>query len=231
MLQNAWVATQSWYVLGAFVVAMVFFGILAFFRIRTRWIRLLELVVTLVLVVWAAAGTLTTVPEPVDFIIQKGEGPKRIVGEVSVRVKDVVSLRGWGEGGPEGGNSQQVCYTHGNVADNAEYSAAFGQILGELHTSVTPSQLARMSQAEWGDFLLSLKPAERDRIGAIEFAYLRLDPGSGHSVEVGPLFQGDEIHLSKYSDAHGRLRVLRIFNTPERISGVPEAILLGYKGD
>lgn len=93
---------------------------------------------------------------------------------------------------------------------------------------IPPERFARISQAEWDDYLDRLGEAEADAVKDIPFARLRIwvDGKEATGISGRWWFKGQTVEVPGADGRPVRFRLANIYNTTNRSSGEPEAINL-----
>lgn len=163
-----------------------------------------------------------------ELLIDRSMPWQKVSGGSAVRLVDVRSIRGWGEGNPDNVDAG-AAVTHGDHQVNKEVGAeVFDRILEQLNLPYSGAKIVDMDQAQWEAFLRGLRPSDRLLIGRIPFAVVDGRSNDGR-IRRATLFANDTMEiLDREGRVKSRICVDNIFNVPDTFSAQREAIKISY---
>lgn len=165
-----------------------------------------------------------------QLLIDKSMSFQRITGRMDLRLMDVRSLDGWGEGESAVGEGRERL-VHGNrPADQGLPDAAntIGRVLDLMGLPQSGAQVVAMSPDEWVAFLRGLDSLQRRQIGRIPFAVVEIR-SDDDKIDRVVMFRNDRHTVrDKAGRVVGRICLDRIFNVADAVSGEREAIMISH---
>jgi len=214
-----------------FVVGLVVYAVAMFFLTSERWKNVVRILLSGLLIL-VTGSFVSEISKKTGGVISTVDKYQPISDGISIKLNDVFSLRGWGEGKPEP-NEINAIWPHGDHKRNMSRGSddidfILKVVLKEIQESeISVDDWINFDQNEWEQFLHGLSKANRDKVGGIAFAYISIQDG-GKEIELPPQRSGI-VDLSEYTSKSGFLEIEQIYNTLEGASGTPEAIKYNYR--
>jgi len=221
------------FVIVALFIFFLIFLLMEWFIPSGFWQRLAEFLATAVFIVFCMVWSVHNDAAP--LLIDKSMRFQRVTGEIDIRLLDVRSLEGWGEGESDVGSTRERLVHGDHRVNQAQPDPArpnpvpiIDRVLDHIGAPHRGEEIARMSQEQWVSYLRGLNSIQRRQIGRIPFAVIEIRSDDDR-IERIVMFRNDRHTVrDQAGNIVGRICVDRVFNVADTVSGEREAVRINH---